>query len=206
MTGMFRRRQMMQGAAAVLTTMSYGGTPARAKTPIAAIGESTMDTSYAPTGKGIVTGKGVGDFDFLAGNWHIRHKRLKGGTKDEWQRFESSATVHRVLDGMGSIEELRKADGSFMGMGVRVWLPESKKWADHWTSAGNGVVNAAQLGHFVDGDGVFVTEAEMDGIQWQYRGVWDQITSESCRWHQSASQDGGISWEWNWWMEWARQS
>ncbi len=58
----------------------------------------TIDTSYAPTGKGIVTGKGVGDFDFLAGEWKIRHKRLKGGTKDEWLDFDSSASVHRVLD------------------------------------------------------------------------------------------------------------
>ena len=165
-----------------------------------------MDTSYAPTGSGIATGKGVGDFDFLAGDWHIRHKRLKSGTKDEWQRFDSSASVHRVLDGMGSIEELRKADGSYMGMGVRVWLPEMKKWADHWTSADTGVVNAPQLGTFIDGDGVFITEEEVDGIHWQYRGVWDRVTSESCRWHQSVSNDGGNSWEWNWWMEWTRQS
>lgn len=75
-----------------------------------------MDTNYEPTGKGIVTGKGVGDFDFLAGEWKIRHKRLNKGTKDEWQRFDSGATVHRVLNGMGSIEELRKADGGDMGM------------------------------------------------------------------------------------------
>lgn len=164
-----------------------------------------MDTNYEPTEKGIETGKGVGDFDFLAGDWRIRHKRLKAGTKDVWQRFESSASVHRVLGGMGSIEELRKPDGSFMGMGVRVWLPESKQWADHWTSADNGIVNAPQLGRFIDGDGVFITEADVDGTKWQYRGVWDRITSESCRWHQSASKDGGNTWDWNWWMEWTRQ-
>jgi len=58
-------------------------------------------TNYAPTGKGIVTGKGVGDFDFLAGNWHIRHKRLKDGTKDVWQRFDSSAAVHQNLSRKG---------------------------------------------------------------------------------------------------------
>ncbi len=204
MTGMLKRRQVLQGVAAVLATVSCSGTPARATRPREAIGDSTMDTSYAPTGKGIATGKGEGDFDFLAGNWHIRHKRLKDSTKDEWQRFDSSATVHRVLGGMGSIEELRKADGSYMGMGVRVWLPEVEKWADHWTSADNGVVNAPQLGNFIDGDGVFMTEAEVDGTKWQYRGVWDRITLKSCRWHQSVSKDGGNSWEWNWWMEWTR--
>ena len=126
-----------------------------------------MDTSYAPTGKGIATGKGLGDFDFLTGHWHIRHKRLKKGTEDEWQRFDSSASVHRVLDGMGSIEELRNADGSFMGMGVRVWRPEMEEWADHWTSAENGIVNAPQFGRFIDGEGVFISEAEVDGVKWQ---------------------------------------
>ncbi len=163
-----------------------------------------MDTNYAPPGDGITTGKGVGDFDFLAGEWSIRHKRLKSGTQDEWMEFNSGATVHRVLNGMGSIEELRGADGSDMGMGVRIWLPEQEKWADHWTSAQNGVVNAPQLGEFIDGEGVFISEQEVDGVQWRYRGVWDKITATSCRWHQSASSDGGKSWDWNWWMEWSR--
>ena len=206
MTGTLKRRQMLQGVAAALATVSCSDTPTRARTPKATIGEKTMDTSYAPSGKGIVTGKGVGDFDFLAGNWHIQHKRLKDGTKDIWENFESSATVHSVLGGMGSIEELRNADGTDMGMAVRVWLAESKKWADHWTSASNGIVGAPQFGSFIDGAGIFISEAEVDGIKWQYRGVWDLITSNSCRWHRAVSNDGGNSWDWNWWMEWKRQS
>ncbi|VAW04998.1 hypothetical protein MNBD_ALPHA04-1574, partial [hydrothermal vent metagenome] len=60
MTGMLKRRQMLQGAAALLATVSVSGTPTRAQKPRAAKGESTMDTSYTPTGKGVVTGKGVG--------------------------------------------------------------------------------------------------------------------------------------------------
>lgn len=193
------RRTMLQGGIGLLAT---------AVIPNKAIAGGTMetpiDTSYTPAGKGIVTGKGVGDFDFLAGEWKIRHLRLKDGTKDEWQRFDSGATVHRVLNGMGSIEELRKADGSDMGMGVRVWLPQEKKWADHWTSAGNGIVNPPQKGEFIDGEGVFISEEEVEGVKWLYRGVWDRITPTGCRWHQSASSDDGKSWEWNWWMEWTR--
>lgn len=166
--------------------------------------EHKINTSYRPAGKGTITGKGIGDFDFLAGEWRIRHLRLKDGTAAEWQRFDSGATVHRVLDGMGSIEELRKPDGTAMGMGVRVWLPEQKKWADHWTSAANGVVNPPQLGQFIDGEGVFITEELVDGVKWLYRGVWDRITPDGCRWHQSSSSDLGKSWKWDWWMEWTR--
>lgn len=163
-----------------------------------------MDTSYAPAGKGIVTGKGRGDFDFLAGTWSIRHRKLKGDAKDEWTEFVSSATVHRVLGGLGSIEELRNPDGSYLGMGVRVWLPEQRAWADHWTGAANGVVNPPQLGRFVDGAGVFTSDETVEGVAWTYRGVWDRITPASCRWHQSSSSDGGKTWAWNWWMEWER--
>jgi hypothetical protein len=163
-------------------------------------------TDYEPVGMGTVTGKGVGDFDFLAGDWNIRHRKLKADTLDCWELFDSSATVHPVLGGIGSIEELRKPDGSYMGMGVRVWRPELGKWADHWMSAENGIVNAPQFGSFIDGDGVFIAAEEVDGTKWLYRGVWDQITANRCRWHQSASKDGGTRWEWNWWMQWTRQS
>ncbi len=132
------RREYLKSSTGLMLAVLTSGIPTRA---IAGdIMETPIDTNYTPAGKGIVTGKGVGDFDFLAGEWKIRHKRLKDGTKDEWQRFDSGATVYRVLNGMGSIEELRKADGSDMGMGVRVWLTQEKKWADHWTGAWNGVV------------------------------------------------------------------
>jgi hypothetical protein len=155
-------------------------------------------------GKGIVTGRGVGDFDFLDGNWSIRHRKLRSDQGQEWIEFSSSATVHNMLGGLGSIEELRNSDGSFLGMGVRVWLAETKVWADHWTSAANGVVNPPQMGKFIDGEGIFVSEETVDGVHWIYRGVWDRITARSCRWHQSSSKDKGRTWAWSWWMEWTR--
>lgn len=164
----------------------------------------SVDTHYHPPGKGVVSGKGLGDFDFLTGEWTILHRRRPDMAKDEWTEFASGATVHRVLNGMGSIEELRKADGSDMGMGVRVWLPEERKWADHWTSAATGIVGAPQKGEFIDGEGVFISGETLDGVDWLYRGVWDQIGDGRCRWHQSVSKDGGKNWDWNWWMMWTR--
>lgn len=194
-----QRRKVIQAGAAVMLAHAVAR-PAIAQKQA----NAPLDTSYIPIGRSLITGKGVGDFDFLTGEWTIRHLRLKDGTENEWQRFDSGASVHRVLGGMGSIEELRKADGSFMGMGVRLWLPQQKKWADHWTSAGNGVINPAQLGEFIDGEGLFISNETIDGVKWLYRGVWDRITPNGCRWHQSSSKDGGKSWQWNWWMEWTR--
>jgi hypothetical protein len=203
--GLMERRSLLGrlGAAAVLPL-------AFAKPTIAANFEQEhtmtplIDAQYNPPGNGVVTGKGSGDFDFLTGEWLIRHRRRPDMKGDEWLEFESGATVHRVLNGMGSIEELRKADGSDMGMGVRVWLPEEKKWADHWTSAATGIVGTPQKGEFIDGEGVFISGETLDGVDWLYRGVWDQIGDGRCRCHQSVSKDGGKSWDWNWWMMWTR--
>jgi hypothetical protein len=193
MTDHIDRRLLLQAAAGLILTA----------TGAKAMSEPSYSTAGNP---GKITGKGIGDFDFLAGEWTIHHRRLKDGTTDVWEESESGATVHRVLGGMGSIEELRKPDGSYMGMGVRVWLPQEKKWADHWTGTYDGVVNPPQKGEFIDGEGIFITEEEADGVKWQYRGVWDRITPTSCRWHQSSSKDGGNTWEWNWWMDWTRIS
>jgi hypothetical protein len=165
-----------------------------------------MDMSYQPSGKGIITGKGAGDFEFLTGEWRIANRRLKDGTKDQWEELPGEATVFSVMSGQVSIEELRIPVGSHRGMGLRVWRPKEKKWTDHWTGTWNGVVNEPQLGEFIDGEGIFIGQETADGKTTQYRGVWDKITANGCRWHQSASTDGGKSWTWNWWMEWTRVS
>ncbi len=193
--GSLHRRQLLQGGAGLLTGAM---TPALTASSVAA-----EPVSPAPRAAG--NGKGVGDFDFLTGEWTIRNRRLKDGTKDVWEEFDGAATVHGVLGGQASIEELR-AKGKYLGMGVRVWHVEEKKWADHWTGVYNGVVNPPQMGEFVNGEGIFLSEEEVDGVTWIYRGVWDRITQASCRWHQSSSTDGGKTWDWNWYMDWTRVS
>jgi hypothetical protein len=36
------------------------------------------------------------------------------------------------------------------------------------------------------------------------RGIWDQITPNSCRWSQAVSRDDGRNWDENWVMLWTR--
>lgn len=153
---------------------------------------------------GTITGKGAGDFDFLTGEWTIRHRKFDtSGPKGKEER-RGSATVRRVLDGAGSIEELRDGEGKIFGMGVRVWHPKEKLWADHWTAASDGVVNPPQRGQFIDGVGVFLADDEMDGKPVKVRAVWDKITPTSCRWYQIMSRNGGKDWDYGWYMDWSR--
>ena len=145
----------------------------------------------------VANGK-AGDFGFLSGEWKISHRQLK---EQQWDRYEGEASVHAILGGLVSVEELRIPSRNFHGMGLRVLDIERGLWADYWVNSKNGRMDPAPAwGSFVDGVGRWDTHA--DGVI--TRGVWDQITARSCRWSQMRSLDAGKTWEENWVMQWAR--
>jgi hypothetical protein len=188
-----RRRALLLGAAILLSAGAFAAEePSRSTT--------TQETSTVQD----VQGK-PGDFDFLAGEWKISHRRLKDPKTQEWDEFEGEATVWSVLDGVGSIEELRIPARQFAGMGVRLLDVEKRIWNDHWVNARSGVLGPGGLtGVFRDGVGVFEAD-DMDGDKpIKVRGVWDRITPTSCRWYQTVSYDGGKTWQDNWYMDWQR--
>jgi hypothetical protein len=154
------------------------------------------------------TGK-PGEFDFLAGEWKIKHRRLKtpgpSAATKEWDEFEGEATCFTILAGVGSVEELRIPSRGFSGMGLRLLDVENKVWNDFWVNAKSGVLTTpGQTGGFENGVGTFGAD-DMDGDKpIKVKGVWDQITPNSCRWWQAVSWDDGKTWEQNWVMEWMR--
>ncbi len=171
----------------------------------AALGEGGLAHAGAlaarPVGDPPATGK-PGDFDFLTGEWKIANEQRKG---DKVERFEGEATVHSILRGIASIEELRIPARRFSGMGLRLLDVERKLWADYWVNSMSGVLSPPPAwGSFVDGVGLWDSE-EVDGEQpIIVRGAWDEITPKSCRWYQAVSRDAGKTWEENWVMRWTR--
>jgi hypothetical protein len=147
-------------------------------------------TNESPSGK-------AGDFDFLTGHWKVAHRRW---VDNQWDAFEGDATVYQALDGIASVEELRVPSRNVSGMGLRLLDVERKLWADYWVNRQSGILNPPAWGSFTDGVGIW--EAA-DGAS-IVRGVWDQITPESCRWHQAVSRDDGATWEESWLMQWLR--
>lgn len=143
-----------------------------------------------------------GDFDWLTGEWRIHNRSIVNG---EWLEYPGEATVHAILAGICSVEELRIPARNFSGMGLRLLDVENRVWSDHWVNARSGVVTTpGQLGSFENGAGLFVTDDVVDGAPVKYIGVWDNITARSCRWRQASSRDGGATWDQNWIMEWLR--
>lgn len=150
----------------------------------------------------------AGDFDFLAGRWTIKNRRLKTrwAAVEDWELFDGAATCWTVLDGRGSIEELNIPPGRARGLGIRLLDVERGVWSDYWTGSGSGVVVPPPMtGAFDGGVGTFIATDERDGeIAIWSRGVWDRITPTSCRWHQAFSRDEGQTWHGNWFMDWTR--
>jgi hypothetical protein len=145
----------------------------------------------------------VGDFNFLAGEWRISHRRLKA--PGEWDEFKGEATCWTVLGGVASIEELRIPARNFSGMGVRILDVEKRVWADFWVNAKFGVLTPPGLaGGFADGVGTFESDDEDNGKPIKVRGIWDRITPKSCRWRQGVSRDAGKTWEYTWFMDWTK--
>lgn len=146
----------------------------------------------------------AGDFNFLAGEWRIRNRRLPtpGG---QWEEFDGEATVTTILKGAGSVEDLRIPAKNFAGMGLRLLDQDRKVWTDFWVNARSGVLTTpGQTGGFVAGAGLFVSEDMEDGKKVMAIGVWDAIKPDSCRWRQATSRDGGKTWDQNWIMDWTR--
>ena len=143
-------------------------------------------------------------FDFLNGEWRIRHRRLRDGST-QWDEFDGEATCWSILAGVVSIEELRIPSRNFSGMGLRVLDVRKRQWADHWVNAQSGVVGAGLLGSFEDGKGLFFSEErDGDGVILA-ASLWDQIEARRCRWRQAISRDGGRTWNHNWIMHWRKQ-
>lgn len=147
-----------------------------------------------------------GDFDFLAGTWRIKNRRLPPGTS-AWDEFDGDATVWTILGGVGSVEELRIPARNFSGMGLRLLDVTNRVWWDYWVNAKSGVLTTpGQSGSFENGAGIFLSDDVDNGKPIRVRGVWDQITRTSCRWSQAVSRDGGKTWDDNWIMHWTRVS
>jgi hypothetical protein len=146
-----------------------------------------------------------GDFDFLAGRWNIKHRRLKAPHTSDWEEFESEATCWTILGGVGSVEELRIPQRNFAGMGLRLLDVQKGIWSDYWVNAKSGVLTTpGQTGTFENGIDTFTADDKDGEKPIKVKGVWDRITPTTCRWWQSVSWDGGATWEDNWYMDWTR--
>jgi hypothetical protein len=149
---------------------------------------------------------GVNDFDFIIGEWLVRHRRLKSRLTgcQEWQEFEGFTSTRKILGGRGNLEDnvLELPDGSYRAVALRSFDAEQGDWSIWWLDGRSpGRLDIPVVGRFEDGTGQFYADDVLDGRPIKVRLTWNAGDAERPRWEQAFSADGGQSWETNWQME-----
>lgn len=145
---------------------------------------------------------GRNDFDFLVGNFIMRHRRLKERLKGctEWEEFEGAAVGKKILNGLGHIDEvvMNRHIGPAHGYTLRLFDVKSREWSIYWAAGTSGMLDVPVVGSFKDGVGEFCSHEIFESRHIFCRFTWSKINANSAQWEQAFSIDGGKTWETNW--------
>jgi hypothetical protein len=148
---------------------------------------------------------GRDDFDFLMGRWNVRHRRLRTllSGADDWYEFPGTSVAHKILGGLGNVDDNDFPTQGFKGMTLRLFDPAQHQWAIYWANSRTGILFPPVFGRFANGEGRFRGADECNGRPIDVTYLWSRITPSSCHWEQAFSHDGA-AWETNWIMEFQR--
>jgi hypothetical protein len=151
------------------------------------------------------------DFDFVLGDWRVRHRRLKERLVQsrEWVEFDGEMSTRRILGGFGNIEDNRLyfPEGEFRAIAVRSYDPGKGTWSIWWLDGRfPDRMDVPVVGSFTDGVGTFFANDVYAGTPVKIRFIWSQASSDELRWEQAFSTDEGATWETNWIMSFHRRA
>jgi hypothetical protein len=155
--------------------------------------------SSAAEAPAAVTKDGQHDFDFVFGRWKVHLKRKLAGS-EQWTESEGYAVYRPIWGGRANINEFvtQGANGPVEGLTLRTYNPQAHQWSLYWASSREGILSAAQVGQFSQGNGEFYSQDSVDGKSILVRYVWSKTTSTSAHFEQAFSADGGGHWDVNW--------
>lgn len=150
------------------------------------------------------------DFDFFIGDWRVRHRRLKQRLAgcDEWDEFDGTCHVRRLLGGAGNCDDnlLAMPGGAYRAVTLRSFDAATGLWSIWWLDGRTPHrLDPPMIGGFDAGTGVFHADDTFNGMPIRVRFLWHVSTPEAPRWEQAFSADGGNTWETNWIMDFARE-
>jgi hypothetical protein len=145
---------------------------------------------------------GQRDFDFEIGTWTTQLSRrlrpLTGSTA--WVKYEGTTVVRKVWNGRANLVELMVdgPSGHIEGLSLRLYNPGARQWTLHFSNSADGMLAPPVTGEFKNGRGEFYGADTLNGRSILVKFVISDVTSDSCRFEQSFSDDGGKTWEVNW--------
>lgn len=150
------------------------------------------------------------DFDFVIGDWLVRHRRLNVRLANchEWTEFEGAMSTQKILGGFGNLEDnwLNFPEGEFRAVALRAFDQTNNTWAIWWLDGRfPGQMDVPVKGGFKNGVGTFYADDMFQGVAIKVRFLWSSSGPDTLRWEQAFSEDGGVNWETNWTMEFTRR-
>lgn len=151
------------------------------------------------------------DFDFVIGDWEVRHRRLDHrlcGCHD-WTEFHGSSSTRKILGGFGNVEDnvLHFPTEVVRATAFRSFDPATGTWAIWWLDGrAPHHLDTPVVGRFSGTVGTFFAEDAFDGKPIKVRFVWHANPGGPPTWEQAFSVDAGATWETNWTMEFVRAS
>lgn len=142
------------------------------------------------------------DFDFLAGNWKIKNRKLKqtNSNSNQWDEFTAQQKCWILLNGVANVDEFDCPERGFKGMSMRTLNLESNLWSIYWINSTSGKLLNPVIGGFKASHGLFFGDDVDAGSPVIVKFEW-QTHPTSPTWKQSYSYDGGQTWELNWTMD-----
>jgi len=151
---------------------------------------------------------GRGDFDFLAGRWTVRHKRLRQRLANDtvWDEFSGSCESVPVIGGLANIDDnyLELPGGTYRAATLRLFDPKARHWSIWWIDSRSMRLEPPVHGRFENAVGTFFGDDTHEDRPIRVRFLWSEIGADSARWEQAFSPDGGAQWETNWIMRFRR--
>lgn len=149
------------------------------------------------------------DFDFLSGDWRVRHRRLRERLAgcDDWAEFEGTCRVRSVLGDAGNFDDntLELPDGAYRAVTLRAFDAATGSWSIWWLDGRHPHrLDPPVVGRFENGVGRFLGDDLFAGRPIRVRFLWHVADPHAPRWEQAFSTDGGDTWETNWIMEFSR--
>lgn len=153
---------------------------------------------------------GAAGFDFLHGDWTVRHrklaKRLAGS--DTWFDFDGTLSVRPILGGLGNVDDnvLDDPNGRYLATSLRLFDPKARTWTIWWLDGRNPAVETPVVGVFSGRQGAFFADDAWEGRPIRVRFTYEDQAPGRAQWTQAFSADGGASFETNWIMDFTRKA
>lgn len=149
------------------------------------------------------------DFDFIIGDWHVRHRRLNSRLTGctQWTEFAGKSSTRKILGGFGNVEDnvLSFPDGEVQAAAFRSFDLATQTWAIWWLDGrAPHSLDVPVIGRFDGPLGTFFADDWLEGKPIKVRFTWQANLGGNPSWEQAFSGDNGASWETNWTMAFSR--